>query len=144
MNQDINKNSSLNLNDQETLLLSEFTKRRKVFDEHIKVAGINLATCPSCGYPTLLERAGYEICEICNWEDDGQDDKNADEILGGPNKNLSLTTSRLIIGKKLLDLSEKLSGTLNLDPDYVFNYLSKSHKNQQEEEFLGGLITKVD
>ncbi len=140
----MNKSLSLKLNNQEVIIVLEFTERRNVFDKHIKENKIKLATCPSCGYPTLLERAGYEICEICNWEDDGQDDKNADEILGGPNKNLSLTTSRLIIGKKLLDLLEKLSGTLNLDQDYVFNYLSKSHKNQQEEEFLGGLITKVD
>jgi hypothetical protein len=131
-------------NKEKDLIIQEFKKRRDIFNEYIEKNKLRLAICPSCGYPTLLIRDGDEICEICRWEDDGQDDKNADEILGGPNKNLSLTTSRLIIGKKLLDLSEKLSGTLNLDQDYVFNYLSKSHKNQQEEEFLGGLITKVD
>lgn len=143
MNQDINQKSSLNLNDQESLVISEFTKRRNVFNDYIKTAGISLATCPSCGYPTILERAGFEICEICNWEDDGQDDENADEVLGGPNKNLSLTASRLIVGKKLLDLSEKFSSNLIVDPNYVFSYLSKSHKGEPEEEFLGGLIKKL-
>ncbi len=29
--------------------------------------------CPCCGYPTLSEPAGYEICDICSWEDDGGD-----------------------------------------------------------------------
>src|SRR5579863_7304160 len=28
--------------------------------------------CPCCGYPTLTDRDAYEICCLCNWEDDGQ------------------------------------------------------------------------
>lgn len=52
-------------------------------------------TCPCCGYPTLTERAGYEICDICFWEDDGQDDELADRALGGPNAAYSLTQARL-------------------------------------------------
>lgn len=28
------------------------------------------STCPCCGYITLSERGGYEICPICFWEDD--------------------------------------------------------------------------
>jgi hypothetical protein len=31
--------------------------------------------CPCCKYKTLSERAKYEICAVCFWEDDGQDDK---------------------------------------------------------------------
>ncbi len=50
--------------------------------------------CPCCGYPTLEERGGYEICELCGWEDDGQDDPHADEVWGGPNGSLSLTAAR--------------------------------------------------
>jgi hypothetical protein len=50
--------------------------------------------CPCCGYPTLTERASYEICELCNWEDDGQDDDSADEVWGGPNSDYSLTEAR--------------------------------------------------
>jgi len=46
--------------------------------------------CPCCGYLTLVERGGYEICSVCRWEDDGQDDHDADENRGAPNK-LSLT-----------------------------------------------------
>jgi hypothetical protein len=29
--------------------------------------------CPCCGYLTLTEKAGDEICQICFWHDDGQD-----------------------------------------------------------------------
>jgi hypothetical protein len=46
--------------------------------------------CPCCNYPTLHGRIGYEICGLCDWEDDGQDDHNADEVLGGPNQDYSL------------------------------------------------------
>jgi hypothetical protein len=46
--------------------------------------------CPCCGYPTLLERSKYEICELCYWEDDGQDEEHADEVWGGPNHSYSL------------------------------------------------------
>src|SRR5215216_1988474 len=50
--------------------------------------------CPCCGYLTLDDRAGYEICPVCSWEDDGQDDHDADEVRGGPNYGLSLTAAR--------------------------------------------------
>ncbi|WP_433331007.1 CPCC family cysteine-rich protein [Spirillospora sp. CA-294931] len=50
--------------------------------------------CPCCGYLTLDSRGGYEICEVCFWEDDGQDDHDADLVRGGPNGALSLTKAR--------------------------------------------------
>ena len=50
--------------------------------------------CPCCGNRTLSERAGYEICPVCFWEDDGQDDDDADVVRGGPNRDLSLTVAR--------------------------------------------------
>ena len=50
--------------------------------------------CPCCGYPTLPERGGHDICELCNWEDDGQDDPQADEVRGGPNGSYSLAQAR--------------------------------------------------
>jgi hypothetical protein len=46
--------------------------------------------CPCCHHKTLHERGGDEICPVCYWEDDGQDEHDADEIRGGPNENLSL------------------------------------------------------
>jgi hypothetical protein len=50
--------------------------------------------CPCCGFLTLTERAAWEICPVCYWEDDGQDDSEADEVFGGPNGELSLTAAR--------------------------------------------------
>ena len=50
--------------------------------------------CPCCGYPTLDDRGGWDICWVCRWEDDGQDDPKADEVWGGPNGSLSLTDCR--------------------------------------------------
>lgn len=50
--------------------------------------------CPCCGCLTLDERCGWDICEVCFWEDDGQDDHDADDVKGGPNGSLSLTQAR--------------------------------------------------
>lgn len=41
------------------------------------------------------ERAEYEICPVCSWEDDGQDNANADVVMGGPNRGVSLTRARV-------------------------------------------------
>jgi hypothetical protein len=51
-------------------------------------------TCPCCGYPTLAGRGTIEICSLCWWEDDGQDDADADEVMGGPNSKYSLAEAR--------------------------------------------------
>ena len=50
--------------------------------------------CPCCGYLTISERGAFQICPVCFWQDDGQDDHNADQVLGGPNGDISLTTGR--------------------------------------------------
>jgi hypothetical protein len=51
-------------------------------------------TCPCCGYPTLEERGAYDICELCWWEDDGQDDSDSSKTRGGPNGEFSLDEAR--------------------------------------------------
>jgi tRNA threonylcarbamoyladenosine biosynthesis protein TsaE len=50
--------------------------------------------CPCCGNVTLPERGGFDICPVCFWEDDGQDEQDADVVRGGPNGMLSLTAAR--------------------------------------------------
>ena len=50
--------------------------------------------CPCCGFLTLSERALDEICQVCFWHDDGQDENEADEVWGGPNGSLSLSQGR--------------------------------------------------
>ena len=50
--------------------------------------------CPCCGFRTLAERGGFDLCPVCFWEDDGQDEGDADMVRGGPNGGLSLTMAR--------------------------------------------------
>lgn len=57
--------------------------------------------CPCCGYPTLDSYASYDICLMCNWEDDGQNDEDADVVSGGPNGPYSLTEARINFTKYL-------------------------------------------
>ncbi len=59
----------------------------------LRIDGVTYA-CPCCGYLTLSERGGDDICPVCFWEDDGQDDHDADTVRGGPNDRLSLTEAR--------------------------------------------------
>lgn len=51
-------------------------------------------SCPCCGHVTLGERGGYEICDECGWEDDGQDDHDAQVVRGGPNGRQSIADAR--------------------------------------------------
>lgn len=57
-------------------------------------AGAARYSCPCCGHATVSERGGYEICEDCGWEDDGQDDHDSAVVRGGPNGRVSLDTAR--------------------------------------------------
>ncbi len=60
------------------------------------------ATCPCCGYPTINGRAALDICPLCGWEDDGQDDADRkppgaplpDAVVGGVNHDYSLSEAR--------------------------------------------------
>jgi hypothetical protein len=61
--------------------------------ENVVDSGDGPYICPCCGYRTLLERGAYDICQVCFWEDDGQDDHDADVVRGGPSYELSLTAA---------------------------------------------------
>ena len=83
--------------------VDEIAKRRECFESHLaqlreigeeSLLRRSRATCPCCGYPTLHDRGGFEICTLCFWEDDGQDDEDAGEVRGGPNHDYSLTEAR--------------------------------------------------
>ncbi|WP_454322866.1 CPCC family cysteine-rich protein [Streptomyces ambofaciens] len=54
-----------------------------------------LIACPCCFQRASEERATFEICPECGWEDDGQDDVGAHVVRGGPNGWLSLAQVRL-------------------------------------------------
>ncbi|WP_408636588.1 CPCC family cysteine-rich protein [Novosphingobium aquimarinum] len=53
-----------------------------------------LHQCPCCYNRTLNERGSFEICPVCFWEDDGQDNHDAEVVRGGPNGGLSFTVAR--------------------------------------------------
>jgi hypothetical protein len=88
--------------------------------------------CPCCGYATLDERGGWDICRICWWEDDGQDNHNATVVVGGPNSNLSLARARLnfitdgIFQPERDDLRESQVSTDGIDKLRTFTYASDS------------------
>jgi hypothetical protein len=60
------------------------------------------ATCPCCGYPTIAGRAACDICPLCGWEDDGQDDAERapsgsprpEVVVGGVNHDYTLVEAR--------------------------------------------------
>lgn len=70
-------------------------------------------SCPCCGYFTLAERGAYDICQVCFWEDDGQDDAQADEVWGGPNGSLSLAKARENF-RKLGACDKKFQGNVRM------------------------------
>jgi Cysteine-rich CPCC len=53
---------------------------------------VELFQCPCCDFFTLDERAGYDICPVCFWEDDGTDLADPDGN-SGPN-HMSLRAGR--------------------------------------------------
>ena len=50
--------------------------------------------CLCCGSRTLTAPGVFELCPVCWWLDDGQDEADADVVRGGPNGSLSLTAAR--------------------------------------------------
>jgi hypothetical protein len=83
----------------------ELERRRQWFEWYVEQQASNSIRspedevgpfrCPCCGYWTLDARGDYDICPVCFWEDDGQDDHDADVVRGGPNGRLSLTQARV-------------------------------------------------
>ena len=90
--------------DKDFKAIKEFHERRHAFDRLCNQLWnpngkpcevFNRCACPACGYPTIGERSRYDMCHLCKWEDDGQDDDSADEVWGGPNGDYSLKEARL-------------------------------------------------
>jgi Cysteine-rich CPCC len=51
--------------------------------------------CPCCGYRTLNTPESMELCPVCWWEDDGQEDDDAGEVRLTVNGALSLSEARM-------------------------------------------------
>lgn len=113
-----------NLSPEEKGLLRLFQKRREIFDQFIKQNELELTTCPGCGFPSFTKDWFHDICQVCNWQHDGQDDPHADEIWGGPNYELSLTENRLNIGRTLNRIAKKVGGSIMENPTEVLEVFS--------------------
>jgi len=50
--------------------------------------------CPCCGYRTLETAGANELCPVCWWEDDGQEDVDASDVRLTVNGALSLNQAR--------------------------------------------------
>ena len=50
--------------------------------------------CLCCGCRTLTVPGVFELCPVCWWQDDGQDDSDADVVRGTVNGELSLAEAR--------------------------------------------------
>lgn len=127
-------NDQLSEADEE--MLGRFRERRHLFEQYLSDNHLKGCACPSCGYPTLSGRQHFELCPICDWEDDGQDDPQADEVWGGPNGALSLTDSRLAIGRVLAELEAATGRKLAADPARVLKILEGRDSMKHELEVL--------
>ena len=80
--------------------MTSFQIRRAFFDHYSETVNASPGkygrrfTCPCCGYLTLGGRGAYEICFLCSWEDEGQDDDDADDE-SAANHGMTLNEARL-------------------------------------------------
>lgn len=134
------------LSEEDKALLTDFFHKRNLFDDYLKIHRPDLFTCAGCAYPTLSGRGDYEICSVCNWEDDGSDDNRkslpdiflVEHSIGGPNGGLTLTQNRLNIGRILKGHEQSLKGSIHLDPANVLQIIGFYH---QKREAIGNEMT---
>lgn len=131
----------------EAEILAAFHSRRSHYNTYLQANNIDLHTCPGCGFPSLEDRGGFNICFVCDWEDDGQDDKAAGVLdalqvdgvkIGGPNGHLSLKDNRINIGRILENNAELLNGEIDLDTARVITTIAFY---QQRREEIGERMT---
>jgi hypothetical protein len=108
-----------------------------------------LLPCPCCGLRTLDFRGDYEICPVCWWEDDGQDNEAASRVQGGPNGDLSLTGARVnflregISDPRREDLREHQEPRDKYEPGRVFE-LSQDGRRVSEPASGWSALVEAD
>lgn len=134
-------NTFSHMNDAE--ILAAFHARRYHYDTYLQANDIQQYTCPGCGFPSLNERGGFNICDVCTWEDDGQDDHAEGLIaalrvegvqISGPNGQLSLTDNRMNIGRILETNTELINGEIDFDVARVLQTLDFYRQRKVEIE----------
>lgn len=81
-------------------LLADFGRRRDRFARALTDSNLihHKHPCPACGFPTLTERAHYEVCVICLWEDGVPE---VDPTLVAPPNYTSLMQARIHVSGML-------------------------------------------
>lgn len=127
----------------ETEMLAAFQIRRAHYDTYLQANNIPVYTCPGCGFPTLTERNEFNICNLCNWEDDGQDD-HANSLLDVlqengislslPNAQLTLKDNRINIGRMLESYIELIDGEIDFDTARVLKTIEYYQQRRKDIE----------
>ncbi len=102
---------------------------------------VELESCPCCGYRTIGERGNYDICKVCWWEDDGQDNQHSEQVMGGPNYGISLVMGRynyLVYGlydPKRTDLMEKKAEEREYKRGRIFEIIENEYLVEKETDW---------
>jgi hypothetical protein len=140
--------------------ISEILKRREYFDMSFppiercdarRDISYSLSnSCPICGYMTLASRCDHDICGICFWQDDGQDNPEAEKNYIGPNDAHSINKFRIEIFDWLNELKSLKKNTGSIENQIgqelvkLENYISTRTLNRQivleQIDFLSGLF----
>lgn len=125
----------------ESDILAAFHARRKHYDTYLAANDVPAATCPGCGFPTLAGRNNFDVCAVCAWEDDGQDDGSGsmlDELrasgirISGPNGQRSLHENRINIGRMLEVNAALVDGETDTDVARVLSTIAHFRQRKQE------------
>lgn len=114
---------------------------QKLGIESIEGEAVKMEACPCCGYRTIGERGEYEICKICWWEDDGQDNQHANQARGGPNYGISLAMGRynyLVYGlydPKRKDLMEEKAEEAAYEKGRIFEIVEQEYLREKGSDW---------
>lgn len=57
--------------------------------------------CPICGQYEFPEENSFDICPVCNWEDDADQEENPDEINGANRMSLNEARAAWATGQRV-------------------------------------------
>lgn len=84
-------------------VVKDFKKRRAFFKQYLQLYHVQKYVCESCGFPVLDDKGVYDVCIICNWEDNGYNDEQAEDPNHSCTEKLTLTAYRIQIAKEILE-----------------------------------------
>ncbi|QTD38698.1 hypothetical protein JL193_05375 [Polaribacter batillariae] len=86
----------------ELKILQNYEDRKNLFESYLKQYEELSFICASCGYPTINKPASYEVCSICEWEDNGYNDNQLFRFNHATHEPLTLFEYRINIGEQIL------------------------------------------